>query len=218
MNILAIETATPVCGIALFRQGELVDVREDMLHRTHAEKLPIYFEELRDVTNLKVTELDGIAVSIGPGSFTGLRIGLSYAKGLAFSADIPLVPVPTLQAMVLGTKPRKGTVRCLLHSHKDIAYGQDYKVESSLFTTVGNTEVKTVAEHLESLPAGIDILHFGCDELLSNTDTSVVKAIPSAYNVGKLACDSYDDLVECDFYELEPDYMSVFKLGEKLQK
>jgi hypothetical protein len=78
--------------------------------------------------------------------------------------------------------------------------------------------VKTVAEHLESLPAGIDILHFGCDELLSNTDTSVVKAIPSACNVGKLACDSYDDLVERDFYELEPDYMSVFKLGEKLQK
>ena len=77
MNILAIETATPVCGIALFRQGELVEIREKTLYREHAEKLPLFFEDLREATNLKLGKLDGIAVSIGPGSFTGLRIGLS---------------------------------------------------------------------------------------------------------------------------------------------
>ncbi len=213
MNILAIETATPVCGIALFRQGELVEIREKTLYREHAEKLPLFFEGLREATSLKLGKLDGIAVSIGPGSFTGLRIGLSYAKGLAFSADIPLVPVSTLLAMCFGSKPKLGIVRCLLHSHKDIAYGQDFRVETSAVIPEGKPEVKTVAEHLESLPEGTDILHYGCNEPLSQLSTSALQAKPSALHVGKLACDRYDDLVKRDFYKLEPDYMSVFKLG-----
>ena len=213
MNILAIETATPVCGIALFRQGELVEIREKTLYREHAEKLPLFFEDLREATNLKLGKLDGIAVSIGPGSFTGLRIGLSYAKGLAFSADIPLVPVSTLLAMCFGSKPKLGIVRCLLHSHKDIAYGQDFWVETSAVIPEGKPEVKTVTEHLESLPKECDILHFGCEEQLLELDVPILQAIPSAGHVGELACDRYDDLVKRDFYKLEPDYMSVFKLG-----
>ena len=123
MNILAIETATPVCGIALFRQGELVEIREKTLYREHAEKLPLFFEDLREATNLKLGKLDGIAVSIGPGSFTGLRIGLSYAKGLAFSVDIPLVPVSTLLAMCFGSKPKLDRKSTRLNSsHALISY------------------------------------------------------------------------------------------------
>ena len=213
MNILAIETATPVCGIALFRQGELVEIREKTLYREHAEKLPLFFEDLREATNLKLGKLDGIAVSIGPGSFTGLRIGLSYAKGLAFSADIPLVPVSTLLAMCFGSKPKLGIVRCLLHSHKDIAYGQDFRVETSAVIPEGKPEVKTVTEHLESLPKECDILLFGCEEQLLELDVPILQAIPSAGHVAELACDHFDDFVKRDFYELEPDYMSVFKLG-----
>ncbi len=213
MNILAIETATPVCGIALFRQGELVEIREKTLYREHAEKLPLFFEDLREATNLKLGKLDGIAVSIGPGSFTGLRIGLSYAKGLAFSADIPLVPVSTLLAMCFGSKPKLGIVRCLLHSHKDIAYGQDFLVETSAVIPEGKPEVKTVTEHLESLPKECDILHFGCEEQLLELDVPILQAIPSVGHVGELACDHFEDFVKRDFYELEPDYMSVFKLG-----
>lgn len=213
MNILAIETATPVCGIALFRQGELVEIREKTLYREHAEKLPLFFEDLREATNLKLGKLDGIAVSIGPGSFTGLRIGLSYAKGLAFSADIPLIPVSTLLAMCFGSKPKLGTIRCLLHSHKDIAYGQDFRVETSAVIPEGKPEVKTVTEHLESLPKECDILHFGCEEQLLELDVPILQAIPSAGHVGELACDHFDDFVKRDFYKLEPDYMSVFKLG-----
>lgn len=213
MNILAIETATPVCGNALFREGELVDLKEETLYREHAEKLPHFFEELRCTNHLKLQELDGIAVSIGSGSFTGLRIGLSYAKGLAFSADIPLVPVPTLQAMVSGAKPRGENVRCLLHSHKDAAYGQDFLVERSDVIPMGKAEIRTVAEHLETLPEGFDILQYGCDELLTELDVSVSQAIPSAHHVGNLACHHFNDWVIRDFYSLEPYYVSAFKLG-----
>ncbi|MFQ6608775.1 MAG: tRNA (adenosine(37)-N6)-threonylcarbamoyltransferase complex dimerization subunit type 1 TsaB [Fidelibacterota bacterium] len=217
MNILAIETATPVCSMALFQQGKLVDIREKVLHRKHAEKLPLYFEELREIHNLSLKTLDGIAVSIGPGSFTGLRIGLSYAKGLAFSADIPLVPVSTLQALVFGAKPKGGNVRCLLHSHKDAAYGQDFRVEPSGIVPMGKAELRTLTEHSESLPEGFDILQYGCDELLTELDVPASQAITSARHVGKLACHHFNDWVIRDFYSLEPSYVSAFKLGGSLK-
>jgi hypothetical protein len=115
--------------------------------------------------------------------------------------------------MCFGSKPKLGTIRCLLHSHKDIAYGQDFRVETSAVIPEGKPEVKTVTEHLESLPKECDILHFGCEEQLLELDVPILQAIPSAGHVGELACDHFDDFVKRDFYKLEPDYMSVFKLG-----
>lgn len=97
--ILALETSTAVCSVALARDGEIIAIRENREGRSHATLLTVFIGEILNEAKLKPEELDAVAVSIGPGSYTGLRIGLSAAKGFCFSANKPLIAVPTLQAM-----------------------------------------------------------------------------------------------------------------------
>jgi len=97
--ILHIETATPVCSTALSRDGILLDFRETNDPRSHASRLSPYIQDLMVSNKLDYSDLDAIALSMGPGSYTGLRIGASTAKGIAFGADIPIIGVSTLKAL-----------------------------------------------------------------------------------------------------------------------
>lgn len=102
-NILNIETSTDVCSVALTSEGQVVDHRENYEGQTHATLLSQYVKEMLDYARTREMKLDAIAVSIGPGSYTGLRIGLSEAKGLAFGLEVPLIGVNTLQLLTVST-------------------------------------------------------------------------------------------------------------------
>ncbi len=102
-NILNIETSTEVCSVALTSEGQVLDHRENYEGQTHATLLSQYVKEMLDYARSRELKLDAVAVSIGPGSYTGLRIGLSEAKGLAFGLNIPLIGVNTLQLMAVST-------------------------------------------------------------------------------------------------------------------
>ena len=102
-NILNIETSTDVCSVALTSEGQVLDHRENYEGLTHATLLSQYVKEMLDYARSRELKLDAIAVSIGPGSYTGLRIGLSEAKGLAFGLQVPLIGVNTLQLMTVST-------------------------------------------------------------------------------------------------------------------
>ncbi len=102
-NILNIETSTDVCSVALTSEGQVLDHRENYEGQTHATLLSQYVKEMLDDARSRELKLDAIAVSIGPGSYTGLRIGLSEAKGLAFGLQVPLIGVNTLQLMTVST-------------------------------------------------------------------------------------------------------------------
>ena len=102
-NILHIETSTDVCSVALTSEGQVLDHRENYEGQTHATLLSQYVKEMLDYARSRELKLDAIAVSIGPGSYTGLRIGLSEAKGLAFGLQVPLIGVNTLQLMTVST-------------------------------------------------------------------------------------------------------------------
>ena len=101
-NILNIETSTEVCSVALTSEGQVLDHRENYEGQTHATMLSQYVKEMLDYARSRELKLDAIAVSIGPGSYTGLRIGLSEAKGLAFGLNVPLIGVNTLQLLVVS--------------------------------------------------------------------------------------------------------------------
>jgi tRNA threonylcarbamoyladenosine biosynthesis protein TsaB len=101
--ILNIETSTDVCSVALTSEGQVLDHRENYEGQTHATLLSQYVKEMLDYARSREMKIDAIAVSIGPGSYTGLRIGLSEAKGLAFGLQVPLIGVNTLQLMTVGT-------------------------------------------------------------------------------------------------------------------
>lgn len=101
-QILHIETSTDVCSVCLASDGEMIAKRETSIERSHANILTVFINELlADLVELNAS-LDAIAVSMGPGSYTGLRIGVSAAKGICYGSDIPLIAIPTLEAMCIG--------------------------------------------------------------------------------------------------------------------
>ena len=99
MYVLGIETATDVCGVSLVHNGVVLEEISHEEKHIHAKLLVPMIQQLLLQQKMQLTELDGIAISIGPGSFTGLRIGLSVAKGLAYAGDVPLVAVSTLKGI-----------------------------------------------------------------------------------------------------------------------
>jgi tRNA threonylcarbamoyladenosine biosynthesis protein TsaB len=97
--ILNIETATPLCSVALAINGQLTAQRETREEKSHAARLTVFIEEILKAEGLQIKDLHAIAIGKGPGSYTGLRIGVSTAKGLCYGAGIPLIAVGTLRIM-----------------------------------------------------------------------------------------------------------------------
>lgn len=97
--ILNIDTSTSVCSVVLAKDGKVTGKKESNEGGNHSVLLGIYIDSLLKENGLTVKQLDAIAISMGPGSYTGLRIGISMAKGLCYAADKPLIAVPTLQAL-----------------------------------------------------------------------------------------------------------------------
>lgn len=97
--ILCIETGTDICSVGLSRDGELISLRESDEGRDHAKRVGVFVDELLRENGVAPDELDAIAVGMGPGSYTGLRIGVSFAKGMCYGLQIPLVAVGSLDAL-----------------------------------------------------------------------------------------------------------------------
>lgn len=97
--LLNIETSTAICSVALGKDGKLLALKENKEGMKHASHLTVFIENILKENNLSTADLDGVAISMGPGSYTGLRIGVSTAKGICYGAGIPLIAVSTLQSM-----------------------------------------------------------------------------------------------------------------------
>ena len=98
MNLLLLETATAVCSVALALDGEVLEIHSDQPN-AHSSSLPLFVNQLFEQKHITPAQLDAVCVSSGPGSYTGLRIGVSSAKGFCYALSIPLLSVPTLQGM-----------------------------------------------------------------------------------------------------------------------
>lgn len=112
--LLLIETSAAVCSVALSRDGNVLSYREEQEPNRHAELLSVFCDEVLCDASLTAQQLDAIAVSGGPGSYTGLRIGTSTAKGYCFALGIPLIAVPTLEGMAAGmiSSAKEGDLLC----------------------------------------------------------------------------------------------------------
>ena len=147
MTILALDTSTPAASLALVDQGNLVVESNPAPGETHSKTLLPRIREMLDDTGLEIRDLEFIAVGLGPGSFTGLRIGLAAVKGLAWAGGVPLVGVPTLDAMVQAITPDHLAACPVIDARKDQLYaamyrpstlgGWDRKSDYSSFTLTG---------------------------------------------------------------------------------
>ena len=102
--ILCLETATPSCSVALVHNGEVLACEEDPKGQNHSEKITLFIDKVMKTAGISYDQLDAVAVSMGPGSYTGLRIGVSTAKGICYAVSKPLIAVETLEAMAYGGK------------------------------------------------------------------------------------------------------------------
>lgn len=102
-NIINIETSTEVCSVALTSEGQILEHRENYDGQNHAKLLSTFISDVLKYATSREIKIDAVAVSIGPGSYTGLRIGLSEAKGLAFGLNVPLIGIDTLKILCVAT-------------------------------------------------------------------------------------------------------------------
>lgn len=109
-KILNIETSTSVCSVALSINGEVVTIQESFTKNSHAELVTLFSQKVVADAGLTFTDLDAVSVSKGPGSYTGLRIGVSTAKGFCFGLEIPLISIGTLAAMAAGMKSKLNNI------------------------------------------------------------------------------------------------------------
>src|SRR5690554_3247877 len=121
--ILHIETATKNCSVSLGKDGELIDTIElAEAGFNHAEKLHVFIDEILQRNAFSYQSLNAIAISKGPGSYTGLRIGVSAAKGLCYALDIPLISIPTLQSLALQVQHPDGVIVPMIDARRMEVY------------------------------------------------------------------------------------------------
>tara|TARA_B100001250_G_scaffold400790_1_gene411789 strand:+ start:365 stop:976 length:612 start_codon:yes stop_codon:yes gene_type:complete len=203
MNLIAIDTSTDWCGISFFYKSECKILIEKSIPKKHSEFLPIFYQKIEKDQYFDKKSLNAIAVSIGPGSFTGLRIGLGFAKGLAYALNIPVVPVPTLQVIANNPLNKLADYYVYLYSHRDIVYAQKFKNREPLN--------KPKAISWKELNQNLKAIHYGCRKLPNAEKYPSIH--PSALVVGELALKNYDLWKIDEPYTLASNYISPFELG-----
>ncbi len=216
MKLIAIETSTDICSISYIRDGNCENIIEEKIPRQHAEKLPLFYNKLVNESNLELSNIDAIAVSIGPGSFTGLRIGLSYAKGLASSHKKPIIPVPTIQSLLYGSGKTnaKIVVMVLSHGNKYFIQNIEQTHEKLILDKIQVLELNNIND-IKELITDSTIIQYGCDKIIKDVveNIKIIKVMPSSKWIGELAHQNYDKWIIDKPYKLVPNYVSPFKIG-----
>ena len=139
MLVLGIETATSTCAVALW-DGQLVGEIRYKLRARHAEIIAGMARELVQQSNYSFEALEGVAVSLGPGSFTGLRIGMAIAKGMAFAQDIPIAGIHTPDAIAAIIPPPASQIIIAMPSRRGEIYAARYRLLDDVFQREGQIE------------------------------------------------------------------------------
>ena len=214
-TIICIETATTNCSVALSINGSVIALEEDNSKQySHAERLHIFIDEVLKKGNLSRNEIDAIAVSKGPGSYTGLRIGVSAAKGLCYALDVPLISVATLRSLALQVNEKEGTVVSMLDARRMEVYAAVFSSEGIEIRET-KAEILTTESFSEYLDKGkVRFIGSGVDKfepICSHTNAILLKdKLPSAREMAALAEEKYkkSDIENVAYFE--PYYLKDF--------
>lgn len=211
--ILQIETSTTNCSVAISKNGKTIAVKEVSDGYSHAENLHVFIKEILASSELLYSDLHAVAVSKGPGSYTGLRIGVSTSKGLCFALDIPLIAIETLEVLSHQATVENGFIVPMIDARRMEAYT---KVFDSEYKSV--REIK--AEVLESASFS-DFLKKGNVTFVGNKTEKVqgviqhdnakfIDTLPSANEMSQLAYVKFQNNDVEDVAYFEPYYLKDF--------
>ena len=190
MTILCIETSTSVCSAAICKDGAPIKQCICLEGSNHARLLPRYIEELLSFAREQALSIEAVALSEGPGSYTGLRIGTSTAKGLCYGLNVPLLPVPTLEVLCEAAKEQSA----ISNQQSAILVPMIDARRMEVYTSINGETKAVVVENEGSLYAGDeDVYYFGdgaekCSRIFTKPNWHYVPGIvPEAKYVGALA-------------------------------
>lgn len=224
--ILCIETGTDICSVALARDGEMIALRESDLGHDHARKVGVFTQELLREHNISPDELDAVAVGKGPGSYTGLRIGVSFAKGLCYALNIPLISVDSLRSLaaclveeheagIVEVEDWDNTMLCpMIDARRMEVYTQLFNADGEAQSDV---EAKIIDEESFSEERnGGPFVIFGsgakkCAEVLEGA--TLIEVVPSARGMARLAEKAFAEGKTEDVAYFEPFYLKDFIVG-----
>ncbi|MEL1253306.1 tRNA (adenosine(37)-N6)-threonylcarbamoyltransferase complex dimerization subunit type 1 TsaB [Flavobacterium sp. DGU38] len=220
--ILNIETATKNCSVAIAKNGETIICKEIAEEGySHAEKLHVFIEEVIAQSGISVHDLAAVAVSQGPGSYTGLRIGVSAAKGLCFALNIPLIAVDTLKTLASQAKISEGKIIPMLDARR-------MEVYSAIFNSKLETERAIQAEVItdDSFSDLAGTIYFvgdcaeKCRSVLTKENFVFLEDIkyPSAAAMSKISYDKYKISDTVDVAYFEPYYLKDFMINTPSKK
>ena len=213
--ILNIETATKNCSVSIAKNGEVLALKElNDGNYSHAEKLHPFIKELFEEQNLSNNDIDAIAVSKGPGSYTGLRIGVSAAKGLCFAYDKPLISIETLNSLAHALQIDTGFIVPMLDARRMEAYTAVYNTN---YEQVREIKAEILDENSFEEYLNKDKVYLlgdgaaKCKEIIKHHNVVFIDdKFPSAKEIAQL---SYDKFTKNDFEDVayfEPFYLKDF--------
>ena len=217
--ILNIETATKNCSVALSKAGKTLAIRElSEQNFSHAEKLHVFIEELLLETNVALKDIQAIAVSQGPGSYTGLRIGISAVKGLCYALSIPLIALDTLEILARKIQVNSGIIIPMIDARRLEVFSAFF---DSSFTKIRAIKAEVIDEN--SYKEKSEILHLIGDgamkfkEILTDEKFHYYPEIqyPSAAEMGLISFQKFQNNQFEDVAYFEPFYLKDFVLITK---
>jgi len=217
--ILNIETATKNCSVSLSQKDEILGLSElNEGQFSHAEKLHTFILDVLRTSGKKMKDIDAIAVSKGPGSYTGLRIGVSAAKGLCFSLDKPLISIPTLTSLANAISVKEGEfIIPLIDARRMEVYSS---VFDNKYQQICETKAEIIDKNsfLEFLERGkVYFLGDGaekCKEIIKNKNAIFLEGyFPSAKEMASLSYDKFKKSAAEDIAYFEPYYLKDFVAG-----
>ena len=213
--ILNIETSTKNCSVSISENGNLIALKElNTGNYSHAEVLHPFIDEVMGITNISMADLNAVAVSKGPGSYTGLRIGVSAAKGLCFAQDIPLISIETLTSLAHATSIEKGVLIPMLDARRMEVYAAIFDAEYRQIREIKAEIIDkdSYAEYLQKGP--VCFLGDGaekCQEVLAHSNAIfITDAFPSAKEMCALSYAKYQKNDFEDVAYFEPFYLKDF--------
>ena len=213
--ILNIETSTTNCSVSLSENGRLIGLKEDnSLQYSHAERLHVYIDELLQTANVSKTQIAAVGISKGPGSYTGLRIGVSAAKGLCYALKTPLISILTLEALAHQVVNPQGPIVSMLDARRLEVYSAIYDASYNE-TRQTEAEVITLDSYKELLDLSpVYFIGNGVAKtqlLLSHPNAIFIEnKLPSAAQMCTLTHAKFNDNGFEDVAYFEPYYLKDF--------
>ncbi len=216
--ILNLETSTKNCSVSLSNEGKTIALMEIAAENfSHAEKLHVFIEEILNENKVEFSQLNAIAVSKGPGSYTGLRIGVSAAKGLCYALDIPLISIDTLSLLAKKINSNSGVIIPMIDARR-------MEVYSTIYDANHNQIRETLAEIIDEnsyqeIKQTIHLVGDGCpkfQDLLTDSKFVFHSEIlyPSANEMSEMAFEKYKKSDFEDVAYFEPYYLKDFMLNK----